>query len=136
MGKSGFSKVTGLMILVLAITFASLGYHSANAKNSSTGSRYTIDQLSQAVLDNNTDLVQRIIQSKSVDINHKDSHSTYPIEQLLVMDNCPMARILLKAGANPHVITADGKSMYDKVMNGDNALLKSIFQQYRGNGKK
>jgi len=91
---------------------------------------YTIDQLTKAVLENNINLVNRIIDSKSVDINGKDSEDKYPIEIVLVMNNCDMAKILLGAGADPYVITADGESVYAIVMKGDSNYLKEIFIKY------
>lgn len=95
-----------------------------------TDMEFTIDQLTQAVLENNIALVNRIIASGSVDINSQDSEGIYPIEMVLVMGNCDMAKILLEAGADPYVITSSGKSVYDLVMEGDNNYLKKIFRQY------
>ncbi|SHI75202.1 ankyrin repeat domain-containing protein [Lutispora thermophila] len=91
---------------------------------------FTIDMLTQAVLENNIALVKRILASGTVDINSQDSEGQYPIEMVLVMGNCDMAKILLEAGADPYVITSSGKSVYDLVMEGDNTYLKKIFKQY------
>ncbi|SHI74772.1 hypothetical protein SAMN02745176_01202 [Lutispora thermophila DSM 19022] len=90
----------------------------------------TVDKLTQAVLENDITSVKSIITSGIVDINSEDSEGEYPIETVLVMGNCDMAKILLEAGANPYVMTSSGKSVYDLVMEGDNTYLKKIFEQY------
>jgi len=94
-------------------------------------SMYTIDQLTQGVLENDIDLVEKIIKEGIIDVNTKDTEGIYPIEQVLVMANCDMSKILLKAGADPYVKTSDDTSVYDKVIEGDNKYLKSIFKEYR-----
>ncbi|HAQ39767.1 MAG TPA: hypothetical protein DCM73_02330 [Clostridiales bacterium] len=93
--------------------------------------KYTIDQLTKAVLENNTGLVENIISSKSVDINGKDSKDQYPIEKVLVLNNSEMAKILLEAGADPYVKTSGGDTVYDIVMNGDSKHMKTIFEDYK-----
>ncbi|MPM83310.1 hypothetical protein SDC9_130374 [bioreactor metagenome] len=90
----------------------------------------TIDQLTQAVLENDIELVNKIIESKSVDINGKDSEEKYPIEMVLVMNNCDMAKILLEAGADPYVITSGGKSVYDIATKEGSEHLKDVFKEY------
>lgn len=99
-------------------------------KTSSDNINFNIDQLTSAVLENNVSLVNQIIESDSVDINRKDSQGQYPIEMVLAMDNCDMAKTLLAAGADPYVITSSGKSVYDMVMEGDSEHLKEIFAEY------
>lgn len=47
---------------------------------------------------------------------------------VLVMENCDMARILLRAGADPQVATENGKTIYELVMNTDNKALKEILK--------
>ncbi|WP_425449032.1 M56 family metallopeptidase [Dethiothermospora halolimnae] len=91
---------------------------------------YTIDQLNKAVFQNDIDLVKTIIESGKVDINKEDSKGRYPIEEVLVMNNCEMSRILLKAGANPHVKTSDGKTVYEKAMEAESWYLRKIFKEY------
>ena len=86
--------------------------------------KFTVDQLTNAVLENDTELVKSIISDKSVDINEKDSENKYPIEMVLVMDNLDMAKILLDAGADSYVITSDGESVYDIAMKSDSKYLK------------
>lgn len=93
--------------------------------------KYTVDQLTNAVLENDTELVKSIISDKSVDINGKDSENKYPIEMVLVMDNLDMAKILLDAGADSYVITSDGESVYDIAMKSDSKYLKEIFEEYK-----
>mgnify|MGYP000922275789 FL=1 len=102
-----------------------------NAQNEEGKIKFTVDQLSKAVLENDTELVNSIISDKSVDINRKDSENKYPLEMVLVMSNCDMAKVLLNAGADPYVITSDGESVYDIVMKGDNSYLKEIFEEYK-----
>jgi beta-lactamase regulating signal transducer with metallopeptidase domain len=91
---------------------------------------YTIDELTSDVLSNNIEKVKKIISSNTVDLDSKDSEGIYPLEMVLVMDNCDMAKILLKAGANPYVITEDGISIYDRVMDKGSYYLKEIFREY------
>jgi ankyrin repeat protein len=93
--------------------------------------KYTVDQLTNAVLENDTELVKSIIADKSVDINAKDSEDKYPIEMVLIMDNYDMAKILLNAGADPYVVTSDGESVYDIAMKSDSKYLKDIFEEYK-----
>lgn len=88
------------------------------------------DELSNAVLENDTELVNEILNSNSIDINEKNSDGKYPIEMVLIMDNCEMAKTLLEAGADPYVLTSEGISVYDFVMNDDNESLKSIFSEH------
>ena len=104
-----------------------MGTESADKNNS----KKTIDELSNAVLLNNKAIVSKLIQSESVDINQKNSDGKYPIEMVLVMDNCEIAEILLDAGADPYVLTSDGKTVYDTVMKKDNKTLKAIFEKYK-----
>ncbi len=92
--------------------------------------KFTINQLTSAVLENDISLVNQIIESGSIDINKKNTQGQYPIEMVLVMNNCDMAEILLKAGADPYVITSSGKSVHDIVMEGESQYLKEIFRKY------
>lgn len=103
------------------------GIENADENNSTQA----IDELSEAILTNNEATVNKLIQSKSVDINQKNSDGKYPIEMVLVMGNCEMAEILLDAGANPYVITSDGETVYETVMKRDNKTLKAIFEKYK-----
>ncbi len=98
-------------------------------ENSESG-QFTIDQLTRAVLENDIQLVNEIIKDSSVDINEVDSEGKYPIEMVLVMDNCDMAKILLEAKADPYVTTSNGKSVYDIVMESGSKYLKEIFMEY------
>lgn len=131
-------KKTGAYITFAAIILAAMLFDFSgkgfSLKQDSTVTEigsYTIDQLTKAVQENDVNLVNKIIKSKSVDINGKDSEDKYPIETVLVMGNCDMAKILLEAGADPYVITSDGRTVYDIVMKGDNKYLKEIFRKYK-----
>ncbi|MTI67196.1 MAG: hypothetical protein FH753_11445 [Firmicutes bacterium] len=105
---------------------------NANITNQGENSKeYTIDKLNKAVIVNDIDLVNQIIKSKSVDINKKNSEGRYPLEEVFVMNNCDMAKILLKAGANPHVKTSDGVTIYKKAMKTNSQYLKKIFKGYK-----
>ena len=101
-----------------------------NTEKSDIDIETAIDQLTQAILENDIELVNRIIESKSADINGKDSEGKYPIEMVLVMNNCDMAKILLEAGADPYVITPGGKSVYDIATEEGSKYLKDIFKEY------
>lgn len=94
-------------------------------------SEYTIDEFSDAVLSNDKELINKIIQSETVDINQTNSEDKHPIETVLEMQNCEVAEILLDAGADPHVTTTDGEKVYDKVMASDNKTLIAIFEKYK-----
>lgn len=102
---------------------------STNVKAASANC--TIDQFADAVLSNNTELIDAVLKSKSIDINQKNSEGKYPLEMALVLGgNCEMAQTLLEAGANPKVVVANGKTIYETVMAGNNKTLKAIFSEY------
>ncbi|MBE6083325.1 ankyrin repeat domain-containing protein [Acidilutibacter cellobiosedens] len=131
-------KKTGAYITFAAIILAAMlfdfsgkGFSLRQDSTVTEIGSYTIDQLTKAVQENDVNLVNKIIKSKSVDINGKDSEDKYPIETVLVMGNCDMAKILLEAGADPYVTTSDGRTVYDIVMKGDNKYLKEIFREYK-----
>lgn len=131
-------KKTGAYITFAAIILAAMLFDFSgkgfSLKQDSTVTEigsYTIEQLTKAVQENDINLVNKIIKSKSVDINGKDSEDKYPIETVLEMENCDMAKTLLEAGADPYVITSDGRTVYDIVMKGDNKYLKEIFREYK-----
>lgn len=131
-------KKTGAYITFAAIILAAMlfdfsgkGFSLRQDSTVTEIGSYTIDQLTKAVQKNDVNLVNKIIKSKSVDINGKDSEDKYPIETVLVMGNCDMAKILLEAGADPYVTTSDGRTVYDIVMKGDNKYLKEIFREYK-----
>lgn len=131
-------KKTGAYITFAAIILAAMLFDFSgkgfSLKQDSTVTEigsYTIDQLTKAVQENDINLVNKIIKRKSVNINGKDSEDKYPIEMILVMGNCDMAKILLEAGADPYVTTSDERTVYDIVMKGDNKYLKEIFREYK-----
>lgn len=92
---------------------------------------YTLDQLNDGILENDIELVKRIIKSKTIDLNKKDSDGKYPIEMVLVMENCEMASILLEAGADPYIIIKDNKSVYDIATESKSKKLRQIFSKYK-----
>lgn len=93
-------------------------------------SSYSIDAFSSAVLQNDTSLVNAAIKS-GIDINQKDSHGTYPLEQVLPFGNCPMAKRLLDAGADPYLKTADGSTIHQLALKTGNSTLIKIFTRER-----
>ncbi|WP_105615114.1 ankyrin repeat domain-containing protein [Vallitalea okinawensis] len=95
-----------------------------------TEASYTIDELTNAILSNDTGLVNAIIEENLLDINQPDSEGHYPLEMVLIMDNCEIAETLLAAGADANVLTADGSKVYDLAMESSSSLLKSIFEEY------
>ncbi len=102
------------------------------AENSSkSDSEYTIDEFSDAILSNDKELINKIIQSETIDINQTNSEDEYPIEIVLVIENCEIAEVLLNSGADPYVTTTDGEKVYDKVMASDNKALIAIFEKYK-----
>ena len=121
-----------LLLVVISITVYAISdeedFHSTQVV--SQEKTLTSDTFSKAVLENNIELVNKIIRNKTVDINKKDSNGQYPIEMVLVMNNCEMAEILLESGANPYVATANGEVVYDIVMKKENKTLKNIFKKY------
>ena len=120
-----------IILAAMLFDFSGKGFSLRQDSTVTEIGSYTIDQLTKAVQENDVNLVNKIIKSKSVDINGKDSEDKYPIETVLVMGNCDMAKILLEAGADPYVTTSDGRTVYDIVMKGDNKYLKEIFREYK-----
>lgn len=104
---------------------------SSDVKKTASNGKYTIDQFTSAVLSNDTTLVDEIIESKSIDINQKDSEGKYPLEKALVFENCEMIRTLLDAGANPKAITPNGKTICENVMKTDDKTLRAIFSEFQ-----
>ena len=139
------------MVLVLLIGIICLGsllylrhdVSSTDAAQSTKGQEktseetFSSDQLTDAILANDIELVNKIIASDSVDINCQDSKDYYPIEKVLPMENCNMAIILLDSGANPHIIpeatSTDGQTVYEYIMSPENdysAYFKDIFKNH------
>lgn len=92
---------------------------------------YTVNQLYNAVLSNDQVLVKKILSSKEVNINQKNSDGYYPLEGVLPFENCEMAEILLSNGANPYVITSNKLTIYDTVMKDGSKKMKRIFLKYK-----
>ncbi|MCL6269190.1 ankyrin repeat domain-containing protein [Sansalvadorimonas sp. 2012CJ34-2] len=74
--------------------------------------------------------VKAILECECVDINERDSSGQYPLEMVLIMENCQMAKLLLGAGADPFVKRQDGQRIYDIAVNSGNKTLRSIFLGY------
>ncbi|WMJ76179.1 MULTISPECIES: ankyrin repeat domain-containing protein [unclassified Sedimentibacter] len=139
MFKKSLIIVSSLLIFVVLFGCSTKGKNDnaqpdelqkvATTENDSA--KYTVDELSNAILSNDTEKVSKIIQSKTVDINQKNSDGKYPIEIVFVMNNCEMAEKLLDAGANPQVVTSNGETVYDIAVNKGNKTLKAIFEKYK-----
>lgn len=109
--------------------------NNINSNKKNTKLNFTIDNLKDAILSNDIELVKKIIKSKSVDLNSKDSKGRYPLKYVFIFNNCQIAQLLLEAGADPFVFI-EGKdiSIYDFVMKGNNKYLKQIFKKYSKKG--
>lgn len=130
-GISVYDKVMKSSNDDLKKTFLEYSKKNSVMTGDKSNSNLTIDELTNAVLVNNIELVNKIINSEKININEKDSNGEYPIEKVIVMGNCDMAKILLEAGADPYVLTSDDISVYDEVMKGSNKYLKTIFKAYK-----
>ena len=115
-------------MLIICFCYISLSF-MGNIQISVYANEYDINDLSKSIIENNKKLVKKIINKNGIDINQKDSDGRYPLEKVLVMENCEMAKLLLDNGANPFVITKGGQSIYKKVMNTPNKTLKKIFEE-------
>ncbi len=124
-------KKLNIIIILVILLSGCTTYNKLESRANECSQTYTIDQLCDASLSNDIELVKKIIDSKVVDINQKDSEGYYPIEKTLPFENCELAIILLDAGANPHVISkyADSNNMtvYDYALNTNNKSFKDIF---------
>lgn len=87
------------------------------------------DELTQAVLSNNLDAVNQWL-DLGKEINVPDSNGTYALEQVLVMNNCEMAELLLEAGADSSLLNNEGVSIYDRAMEANSKKLKELFKNY------
>ncbi|GAA0180095.1 hypothetical protein SH2C18_28470 [Clostridium sediminicola] len=92
---------------------------------------YNIDDVTNAVLSNDISFVEKVIKEGNIDLSTKDSKGEYPLEVTMYMTNCDMAKLLLKAGADPYKFTNNGKSIYDIVMDNDSEYYKNIFKEYK-----
>lgn len=122
------------LILVLTVDVYLNNLNAQNLKVDSKNEKnlkYTLERLNDAILENNISLVKEILESKTLDINKKDLNGKYPLEMVLVMNNCDMAKILLRAGADPYVRTEDGITIYEKVMLEGSKYLKEIFKEHK-----
>lgn len=121
-------KKKSILMLIICFCYISLSF-MGNIQISVYANEYDINDLSKSIIENNKKLVKKIINKNGIDINQKDSDGRYPLEKVLVMGNCEMAKLLLDNGANPFVITKGGQSIYKKVMNTTNKTLKKIFEE-------
>lgn len=125
-----------ILILLLSIIIILLGCScNKTTTNSETNNieykNYTINQLTNATISNDIELVNNIIKSGSVDINSKDSNGRYPLETTIaIYHNCEMSKILLDAGADPYV-SINNKTIYETVMDSKNVTLKNIFKEHK-----
>lgn len=122
-------KIAKVMLILMFLIGFSLIQNQITVYASDSKNQYNIDDLSNAVLENDLKFAQEIINSKNLDINQKDSNGKYPLEMVLVMENCEMAELLLENGANPYLITSSGQSIYELVMNSYNKTLKEIVEE-------
>lgn len=88
------------------------------------------DQLVDAVMSNDPDKVLELINEQKVDINQKSSDGLYPLEGTLALENLEMAELLLENGADPNVVTQNGKTIKEEVMAGNSKMLKELFSEY------
>ncbi|MFW5980038.1 MAG: hypothetical protein ACOCQ2_01585 [Halanaerobiales bacterium] len=120
------TKIVLILIFLLSFTVIR-NFNGANTNDITN--KYNLDDLSSAVLVNDLKLVEEIINDSNLDINQKDSSEKYPLEVVLVMENCEMAELLLEHQANPYLITSNGQSIYDLVIDSNNKTLKNIFEE-------
>lgn len=119
-------KKLGVFLLSIVILSSGCSIRNNANKNDLT---FAIDQFSQAVSENRIEDVQVIIDRTFLDINQKDSSGRYPIELAVYFSNCEMVKTLLEAKAKPNVITSEGLSVYEVVMNDGTEYMKSIFKE-------
>lgn len=105
-------------------------FESDLSSNSSDDKVYTIDDLYQASLSNNIDLVKSILESDTVDINAKTSNDSYVLETVMFFNNCEMLKILLQSGADPDNLNSDGISFKDQIQKDNNKTMNRILDDY------
>lgn len=88
------------------------------------------DELVDAIMSNDLEKVLELITEKKVDVNQANSEGIYPLEAILVLDNVEMAEFLLKNGADPDIVTQEGKTIKERVMSGNSKMLKELFSEY------
>ncbi len=119
--------IVPICILIISVMFSSTLALGVNNKNHK---KYTIDDLTEAILSNDQSKAKKILNSSEVDINTKDTEGIYPLEKTLVFNNYEMAKILLDSGANPDVETSSGETIRKIVNKGDSKIMKDLFNKY------
>lgn len=100
------------------------------SKSTTKGDTYTVDELYKAIESNNERTVLLILENATVDVNKMTKLGRYPLEAVLLFDNLEMAELLLENGADPEVVTQEGKTIREIVMSGSSKMLKQLFEAY------
>mgnify|MGYP000179827561 CR=1 FL=1 len=116
--------------LLLVLSSFSYGYAKPSAIEQTTqinAKNNPIDELTNAVLENDQGKVKSILDNNRNLINNKNSQGKYPLEMTLILENCEMAELLLNYGADANAKTSSGETIYQLVMKSENKALKKIF---------
>jgi ankyrin repeat protein len=125
--RTKWKVILPVCVLIILIILSSTSRLKANNINHK---KYTIDELTEAILSNEESKVKEIIDSGEVDINTKDTEDIYPLEKSLVFSNYEMAKLLLDSGANPDIETSSGETIREIVNKDDSKMMKDLFDKY------
>ncbi|MCT4544462.1 MAG: hypothetical protein N4A63_13025 [Vallitalea sp.] len=82
------------------------------------------------VLSNDQSVVNTMIKRKDFDPNYIFDDGKVYFENVLVFMNLEMAKILLDAGTDPHLVTSSGETIVDIIDKSDNKKMKELIKSY------
>ncbi len=124
------NKRLGFRILAIGLLLVGIILVIKVNQDMQLDSQIASDQLIDAVMSNETEKVLELINKYKVDVNQAGSEGMYPLEATLILENLEMAELLLEKGADPDVVTQDGKTIKEQVMSDSSKMLKELFSKY------
>jgi ankyrin repeat protein len=82
------------------------------------------------ILSNDQSVVKTMIKRKDFDSNYIFDDGKVYFENVLVFMNVEMAKILLDAGTDPHLVTSSGETIVDIINKSDNKKMKELIKSY------